>query len=145
MVPALKAQLLLSGSKFSKAGFISVCNKDKVNIYDRRTEKNVVSEESVLQGWRCPNTNIWHIILQENIFNANKHTILLDGPSVFELLNSMYAVPLSAKMIEHDELFNNDPTCPQATDAINNVYKLTSIKRAVRYLNGAACFLSKAT
>ena len=50
MVPALKAQSLLSGGKFSKAGYISVCDKNKVNIYDSHTGKIVVSEKVVLRG-----------------------------------------------------------------------------------------------
>ena len=50
IVPDIKAQSLLSGGKFSKAGYISVCNKDEVNIYGRHTAKIVVSEEDVLRG-----------------------------------------------------------------------------------------------
>ena len=48
-------------------------------------------------------------------------------------------------MLEHIELFNNNPARPNSTEAINNVYELPSIERAVRYLHGAAGFPTKAT
>ena len=56
-------------------------------------------------------------------------------PPSFEFLNSFYALSLSIKMLEHVEIFNNDPTRPQATNAINNVYDMPSIEVAVRYLH----------
>ena len=46
MVPALANQSLLSGVKFVKAGYISICNGDKVNIYDGNTTQNFVSKET---------------------------------------------------------------------------------------------------
>ena len=57
----------------------------------------------------------------------------------------MYDVLLSTKIFDHIELFNNDPARPNTTEAINNVYELLSIERAVRYLHGAAGFPTKAT
>ena len=48
-------------------------------------------------------------------------------------------------MLEHIDLFNNDPARPNSTEAINNVYELPSIARAVRYLHGAIGFPTKAT
>ena len=46
MVPLLKAQYLLSDGKFAEAGYISVCDPNKVNLYDGRTAKIVVSKEA---------------------------------------------------------------------------------------------------
>jgi len=56
-------------------------------------------------------------------------------------MNSLYKVPSSAAMLEHIELFSR----PNPHEAINNVYELPSIKKAVRYLHSAAGFPTKAT
>ena len=66
IVPALKGNSLLSGRKFAKAGYISICDGKEVNIYDGRTAKITVSEEAVLKGWRCPHQNLWRVPLQSN-------------------------------------------------------------------------------
>ena len=101
----------------------------------------------MLTSWRCPVTNLWRIPLSLHITadNQNTHTLLLDGPTGYDSLNDMYNVPLSARMLEHIELFNNNPAQPNSTEAINNVYELPSIARAVRYLHGAIGFHTKAT
>ena len=49
-VPALAVQSLLSGAKFANAGYISVCDNNKVNLYDSHTARIVVSEEAMLKG-----------------------------------------------------------------------------------------------
>ena len=51
MVPALSGQSLLSGATFAEAGYISVCDGNKVNLYDSQTARIIVSEEAVLKGW----------------------------------------------------------------------------------------------
>ena len=58
MIPSLRAQSLLSGGKFAEAGYIFICDRDEVNLYDKRTTKILVSEQAVLKCWRCPVTNI---------------------------------------------------------------------------------------
>ena len=58
-----------------------------------------------------------------------------------ESLNSLYTVPSSTTMLEHIELFSR----PDPNKAINNVYELPSIEKAVQYLHGAAGFPTKAT
>ena len=50
MVPALANQSLISGGKFSEAGYVSVCNGEEVNIYDDPTTKIKVSVKSILTG-----------------------------------------------------------------------------------------------
>ena len=52
VVPALEDNSLLSGAKFSDAGYISICDGSEVNFYDGCTVKISVSEEVVLRGWR---------------------------------------------------------------------------------------------
>ena len=47
---ALDYQSLLSGNKFVKAGYISICNGEKVKIYDGCTIKIVLSEAELFKG-----------------------------------------------------------------------------------------------
>ena len=126
-------------------GYISTCDGNEVNIYDGHTARIVVSEAAVLKGWRCPQSKLWRVPLQSHVTDLNMHTLLLDGPTGCESLNSLYTVPSSAAMLDHIELFTSNPHRPNPTEAINNVYKLPSIEKAVRYLHGAAGFSTKAT
>ena len=48
MVPGLANQSLLSGERFAKAGYVSICDDAEVNIYDGRTVKINVLLEAVL-------------------------------------------------------------------------------------------------
>ena len=57
--PAQTVDMVPNGAKFSEAGYISVCDRDKVNLCDSRTACIVVSEEAVLKGWFCPHTKMW--------------------------------------------------------------------------------------
>ena len=69
IVPGLADQSLISGEKFSKVGYVSICDNEEVNIYDGRTFKIIVSEEAVLKGSRCPRTRMWRIPLQHTVQN----------------------------------------------------------------------------
>ena len=122
IVLALKGNSLLSGKKIADAGYISICDGEEVNIYDGRTAKITVSEEAVLKGWHCPHYNLWRVPLQSNVTNFNLHTLLLDGPTGTESLNSLYTVLSSASMLEHIKLFSR----PNPNESINNVYELPS-------------------
>ncbi len=83
IVPSLKGNSLL---KFAKAGYISVCNRNEVNIYDGQ----VISKEAGLKGWFCPCQQLYCIPLQQHVSNYNTQTLILDGPTGMELLNSFY-------------------------------------------------------
>ena len=140
IVPSLAGNSLLSGGKFAEAGYISVCDGDEVNIYDGRTAKIVVSEAAVLKGWFCPRQRLWRIPLQQHVTNLNTQTLLLDGPTGTESLNSLYAVPSSPTLRHHIETLSTN-----SEEAINNVYELPSVEQSIRYLHGAAGFPTKAT
>ena len=81
---------------------------------------------------------MWQIPLQSQVTNLNLHTLLLNGPTVQESINSMYSIPSSAAVLEYIELFNNDPARPLAAKVIHDVYELPSIKRTIRCLHVAS-------
>ena len=86
---------------------------------------------------------MWRIPLKAQVTDLNRHTLILDSPNGTELLNPLYGVPTYVHMLKHIEIFKKDR--PSPAKAINNVYKLPSIEPAIRYLHGAAGFLTKTT
>ena len=139
MVPSLTNNSLLSGGKFAQAGYVAVCDDKEVNLYDMRTVKIGISEEAVLKGWRYPRANLWRIPLVKcKITNENTETLLLNKHS--QPQSNRYVLPTTVKMRERINMVIASPT-----DTISNVYELTSMERAVRYLHGAAGFPTKAT
>ena len=58
IVPSLSGNLLLSTSKFSKAGYTEIYDKDEVNFYDASTITIMVLADAVLKGWQCPCMNL---------------------------------------------------------------------------------------
>ena len=142
-VPVLADQSLLSGNKFAKAGYVSICDDVEVNIYDGRIIKIVVSKASVLKGRRYPRTRMCCVPLQHNFTNLNTDTLLINIPTGTESLNSAYTVPSGAQMLGHIMACFEDRLDP--VGAINNVYDLPSIEPSIRYLHGATEFSTKAT
>ena len=90
-----------------------------------------------------PRTKLWSVPLHTCVTNLNTHTLLLNGHTGTESLNSLYSLPSTTKMLSHLEVFNH--IRPSAVEAINNVYELPIIEPAIRYLHGAAGFPTKAT
>ena len=143
MVPALSDQSLLRRNKFSKAGYVTICDNKEVNIYDGRTAKIVVSEEAVLEGWFFPKARMWRVPLQPHIINNDTDTLLLNGPTGTESLNKTYTVLNSARILQHIKTCCDDRPVPD--EAINNVYKIPSTEPTIRYLHGDAGFPTKST
>ena len=52
-------------------------------------QKLFISEAAILKGWHYPATKLWHVPLQAKVSNLNMHTLLIDGPTVFESLNAL--------------------------------------------------------
>ena len=77
MISALGENFLLSGGKFSDAGYVSTCDRSEVNLYDRQSVKITVDEEAVPKVWIFANTKLWRIPLQTDITNLTNQTLLL--------------------------------------------------------------------
>ena len=59
IVPKIKHHLLLSIPTFADANYITIFDKDEVNIYDANKTTIVVSQSAILRRWRCKITNLW--------------------------------------------------------------------------------------
>ena len=145
MVPALADNSLLSGGKFSDAGYMFICDGNKVNLYDKQSVKITVSEEAVLNGWRCPHTKLWRVPLQTHITNLTTQTLFLNGPTGVDSKIQRYIVPNITACLEQMNIFTQETAHPPQTDTINHFYDLPSIGRVVQYLHAAAGFPTKVT
>jgi hypothetical protein len=88
---------LLSTSKLVEADYVAIYDKQEVNFYDATTTKILVSEEAVLMGWQCPETELWCIPLVDKPDNLNTDTLLLDHPTRLKNLNKLYEVQTTRK------------------------------------------------
>jgi hypothetical protein len=93
IVPSLTNNTLISTGKFTDANYFAVYDDKEVKIYDGNKAKIYITEEAVLQGFRCPTSKLWQIPLTSNITNQNTETVLLDSPDGRQSLNVMYVVP----------------------------------------------------
>ena len=127
ITPGVTSNSLMSTNQFAQAGYITVFDKEEVNIYDANDVKITVTRGAILRGWRCEETGLWRIpvcptIRSHNVTNLNTQTILVkESPS--ELL----------------------PRRPPPTEAIANVFELKTQPELVRYYHAAAGFPTKPT
>jgi hypothetical protein len=80
IVPGIKCNSLLSIPKLANTNYISVFDKNKINIYDANNTKVTVSCSAILYGWRCKETNLWRIPLLPIVLNNNTDTVLCIRP-----------------------------------------------------------------
>ena len=142
MVPSLRDMSLLSTSKLADTRYMTVYDGDEVNIYYGRTATIKVSKAAVLQGWQCPRKRLWRIPLTSDIININTDIFLLDIPDGRNTLNALYSVPPFRAMHCHIDAMRNRPL---PGEAINHVYELPRVEPAIRYMDAAAGFPTKAT
>jgi len=107
-------------------------------------QQNNVTEKSVLQGYRCPHTKLWHIPLKDNVTNPNTNTVLLlNNPDERGSLNPNFHSPSTENITDMLNVLLEQ--APNPEEAINNVYDIPSIKPAIRYLHIAAGSPTKTT
>ncbi len=101
VTPGVSQNSLLSTVKFADANYITIFDKDEVNIYDANDTTITVAKGAILRGWRDDRTNLWRIPLVRMVRNLNTDTALLNRPPSEFLLNR-----------------------PSPTEAIHSVYEL---------------------
>jgi hypothetical protein len=101
ITPGISENSLLSTSKYADAGYITIFEKDRVNVYNAHNTMITVSREAVLRGWRERGENLWRIPIVETVRNNNTDTIIVNKPPT-EFL----------------------PDRPEPSEAVHNVYEL---------------------
>ncbi len=80
ITPSITENSLLSTSKFATANYITIFEKEEVNIYDANDTIITVSQGAILRGWMDTKSNLWHIPLVEIVQNNNTDTIIVNRP-----------------------------------------------------------------
>ncbi len=122
ITPRVSQRLLLSTGKFANANYITVFNKEMVNIYDANDTIFTISKGAILRGFHDPVLNIYQILLVDMVWNNNTETIIVNHP-LTEFL----------------------PDQPQPDEAVHNVYELKTQPELVRYHHASAGFPTKLT
>ncbi len=78
ITPGISENSLLSTSKYADAGYITIFEKDRVNVYKAHNKLITVSREAVLRGWRESGENLWRIPIVETVHNNNTDTIIVN-------------------------------------------------------------------
>jgi hypothetical protein len=122
ITPGITENSLLSTSKFTAANYITIFDKEEVNIYDANNTIIAVTRGAILRGFKCPMTGMWCIPLIDLVRNNNPKTVIVNRPPS-EFL----------------------PARPPPTKAIHNVYELKTQPELVLYYHAAAGFPTKPT
>ena len=127
ITPGITSNSLLSTGKYAEADYITIFDKDQVNVYDVNDVAITVTRGAILRGWKDPKSGLWRIpllptIRQTTVSNANTETVLVNKPPT-EFL----------------------PQRPPSIEAIANVYELKTQPEIVRYYHAAAGFPTKPT
>jgi hypothetical protein len=91
IVPGIKSSLL-STSKLADDNYITILDKDKVEIFDANNTKVMTTRGAIIRGFRCPVTRLHRIPLvpTNDITNLNTETILCYLPPPTEAINNVY-------------------------------------------------------
>jgi hypothetical protein len=100
ITPGVSQHSLLSTGKYTDANYITVFDKDPVNVYNANDTIITVTKDAILRGWRDTDIKLWQIPLVDVVQNVNTDTIVVNQPPT-EFL----------------------PNCPPTKEAIHKVYK----------------------
>ena len=110
ITPGISQHSLLSTEKYADDNYITVFDKDTVNVYDANDTIITITRDAILRGWWDTDNKLWHIPLVDMVQNQNTNTIIVNRP-VTEIL----------------------PNHPPTKEAIYNVYELKTTPELVRY------------
>jgi hypothetical protein len=122
ITPGVTKNSLLSTSKFADANYITIFDKEAVNIYDANDTTITITSGPILHGFKCPMTGMWRIPLVDLVRNNNTDTVIVNCPPL-EFL----------------------PAHPPPANAIHNAYELKTQLELVQYYHAAAGFPTKPT
>jgi hypothetical protein len=122
ITPGISQHSLLSTSKYADANYITIFDKDAVNIYDANDMEITVTKGAILCGWHDPDINLWQIPLVDMVRNNNTDMVIVNQPPT--------------KFLQAH---------PPPSNAVHNVYELKTQPKLVRYHHASAGFPTKPT
>ncbi len=122
ITPGVSQHSLLSTGKFADANYITVFDKEMVNVYDAKNTIFTTSRGAILRGFCNPVLNLYQIPLVDMVRNNNTNTIIVNRPPTEYL-----------------------PDRPPPSKAVYNVYELKTQPELVRYHHASTGFPTKPT
>jgi hypothetical protein len=122
ITPGVSQHSLLSTGKFTDASYITVFDKDMVNIYNANNTIFTISRGAILRGFRNPVLNLYQIPLVDMVRNNNTDTIIVNRPPT--------------KYV---------PNQPPPSKADYNVYEFNTQPELVQYHHASTGFFTKPT
>ncbi len=80
ITPGVSQHSLLSTGKFADANYITVFDKEMVNVYNANNTIFTVSRGAILRGFCNPVLNLYWIPLVDMVRNNNTDTIIVNCP-----------------------------------------------------------------
>ena len=78
ITPGVSQHSLLSTGKYADANYITVFDKDTVNVYNANNTIITVTKDAILRGWRDTDNKLWRIPLVDVVQNVNTDTIIVN-------------------------------------------------------------------
>ncbi len=122
ITPGVSQHSLLSTGKFANANYITVFDKEMVNIYNANNTIFTISRGAIQHGFCNPVLNLYPIPLVDMVQNNNTDTFIVNCPPTMYL-----------------------PNQPPPSKAAYNVYELKTQPELVRYHHASAGFPTKPT
>ena len=123
----------MSTNQFAKARYITIFDKEEVNIYNATNTEIRKTRGSVLRGWRLPNEGLWCIVIDENVpaeSNINEKTVKakeppsnllkIQPPPPSQSINNIYKLKVKPELVCYYHAAAGFPTKPSCIAAINN-------------------------
>jgi hypothetical protein len=128
-VPGIERSSLLSVPTFVNTNYITIFDKDKINIYDANKTTIIVSCGAIFRGWQFRQTNLWQVPLIRNVKNNNTNTVfcnqcptefLPNRPPPSKAIHNMYKLKTQPELVQYYHAAGDFPTKPLWLKAIKN-------------------------
>ena len=92
---------LISVCHMADDGYVTVFDENECNIHDGKKVKIIISEKSVLKGYRCKNSGLWRIPLKDTILNENMDTIIIYQSNPGESISHIFELTSTENTIKY--------------------------------------------
>ena len=91
---------LLNRVKFVDADYVTVLDKDGINIYDGKTTKIIISEKAVLSGYHTED-GLCRNSLKRDLQNVNTNILLIQLPLSNKAISYVFELTFTEKTVSY--------------------------------------------
>ncbi len=129
ITPGVSQHSLLSTGKFAHANYMTVFDKEMVNVYNANNTIFTVSKGAILPGFCNPVLNLYQNLLVDMVVNNNTITIIIDCPPTkflpdrlppSKIVYNDYKLKTQPELVRYHHASVGFPTKPTWLAAIKN-------------------------